>query len=65
MRVFDYMANAGDAKSLIVRPSASAHFNQPEEERQAAGVFEDGLRFSAGLEDIIADLKQALDSIPV
>jgi O-acetylhomoserine (thiol)-lyase len=61
------MVNVGDAKSLIVHPSTSTHFGQSEAEREAAGVFEDGLRLSVGIEDIddiIADLKQALDSIP-
>jgi O-acetylhomoserine (thiol)-lyase len=61
------MVNVGDAKSLIVHPSTSTHFGQSEAERKSAGVFEDGLRLSVGIEDIddiIADLKQALDSIP-
>jgi O-acetylhomoserine (thiol)-lyase len=68
VQIFDYMVNVGDAKSLIVHPSTSTHFSQLEEERQAAGVFEDGLRLSVGIEDVedlIADLQQVLNSIPV
>jgi O-acetylhomoserine (thiol)-lyase len=66
VRVFDYMVNVGDAKSLIVHPSSSTHFSQTEEERQSAGVFDDTLRLSVGIEDIddlIEDLRQALDGI--
>lgn len=66
VRIFDYMVNVGDAKSLIVHPSTSTHFNQSEEDRQAAGVFDDGLRLSIGIEDVedlIADLRQALESV--
>jgi O-acetylhomoserine (thiol)-lyase len=67
VRIFDYMVNVGDAKSLIVHPASSTHFSQTKEEREAAGVFDDTLRLSVGIEDIedlIADLRQALDSVP-
>jgi O-acetylhomoserine (thiol)-lyase len=64
VRVFDYMVNVGDAKSLIVHPASSTHFGQSREEREAAGVYDDTLRLSVGIEDIddlIADMKQALE----
>ncbi len=66
VRVFDYMVNVGDAKSLIVHSATSTHFGQTAEEREKAGVYEDTLRLSIGIEDaedLIADLKQALDAV--
>jgi O-acetylhomoserine (thiol)-lyase len=63
VRLFDFMVNVGDAKSLIVHPATSTHFGQPEEVQRAAGVFDDMLRISVGIEDIedlIADLDRAL-----
>ncbi|GLC78542.1 O-acetylhomoserine aminocarboxypropyltransferase/cysteine synthase family protein [Lacrimispora brassicae] len=66
VRIFDYMVNVGDAKSLIVHSATSTHFGQSKEEREKAGVYDDTLRLSVGIEDaedLIADLKQALDSL--
>jgi O-acetylhomoserine (thiol)-lyase len=64
VRIFDYMVNVGDAKSLIVHPASSTHFSQSPVMREAAGVYDDTLRLSVGIEDaadLIADLEQALD----
>nr|WP_288829352.1 O-acetylhomoserine aminocarboxypropyltransferase/cysteine synthase family protein [uncultured Clostridium sp.] len=66
VRIFDYMVNVGDAKSLIVHSATSTHFGQSKEQREKAGVYDDTLRLSVGIEDaedLIADLKQALDSL--
>ncbi|WP_238861612.1 O-acetylhomoserine aminocarboxypropyltransferase/cysteine synthase family protein [Clostridium sp. YIM B02569] len=66
VKVFDYMVNVGDAKSLIVHSATSTHFGQSKEEREKAGVYDDTLRLSIGIEeaeDLMADLKHALDSI--
>ena len=66
VEVFDYMVNVGDAKSLIVHPASSTHFGHSVEEQVKAGVYEDTLRLSIGIEDIddlIADLDQALEGI--
>ncbi len=63
VRIFDYMTNVGDAKSLIVHPESSTHFGHSAEENAKAGVFPDSLRLSVGIEDIddlIADIDQAL-----
>jgi O-acetylhomoserine (thiol)-lyase len=63
LRIFDYMVNVGDAKSLIVHPASSTHFSLSPAEREAAGIFEDTLRLSIGIEDgkdLLADLEQAL-----
>ncbi len=65
VRVFDYMVNVGDAKSLIVHSATSTHFGQDAKQREKAGVYEDTLRISVGIEDaedLIADLKQALEN---
>jgi O-acetylhomoserine (thiol)-lyase len=66
VRVFGYMVNVGDAKSLIVHPASSTHFGQTPAERAKAGVYENTLRLSVGIEDIedlIQDLEQALEYV--
>jgi O-acetylhomoserine (thiol)-lyase len=63
VRIFDYMVNVGDAKSLIVHPASSTHFSQSPVMREAAGVYDDTLRLSIGIEDaddLINDLRQAM-----
>ncbi len=63
VRIWDYMVNVGDAKSLIVHSASSTHFGHSKEENAKAGVFDDTLRLSVGIEDakdLIADLDQAL-----
>jgi O-acetylhomoserine (thiol)-lyase len=64
VRIFDYMVNVGDTKSLIVHPATSIHHGLAVEEQERAGVFEDTLRLSVGTEDagdLIRDLDQALE----
>ena len=64
VRIFDYMVNVGDTKSMIVHPATSIHHGLPREEQERAGVFEDTLRLSVGTEDagdLIRDLAQALE----
>jgi O-acetylhomoserine (thiol)-lyase len=66
VRIFDYMVNVGDAKSLIVHPASSTHFNLSEKDRIAVGIYDDVLRLSIGIEDVadlIGDLKQALEGL--
>ena len=63
VRIFDYMTNVGDAKSLIVHPESSTHFGHSSEENAKAGVYPNSIRLSVGIEDIedlIADIDQAL-----
>lgn len=65
VRIFDYMVNVGDAKSMIVHPATSTHYGLPEEAMHKAGVYDDTLRLSVGIEnagDLINDLKQALEA---
>ncbi|MEZ5949911.1 MAG: O-acetylhomoserine aminocarboxypropyltransferase/cysteine synthase [Planctomycetaceae bacterium] len=66
VKLFSHLANIGDSKSLIIHPSSTTHQQLSLEEQQAAGVTADFIRLSIGTEDIddiIGDLKQALDQI--
>ena len=58
------LVNIGDAKSLACHPTSTTHRQLSTEELAKAGVSEDLVRLSIGIEhidDIMADLKQALD----
>ncbi|MCA8993097.1 MAG: O-acetylhomoserine aminocarboxypropyltransferase/cysteine synthase [Planctomycetaceae bacterium] len=66
MKLFSHLANVGDSKSLIIHPSSTTHQQLTTEEQLSTGVSPDLVRLSIGTEDkedIIADLKQALDQI--
>ncbi len=61
--LFSHLANVGDAKSLVIHPASTTHQQMSAEELRAAGVGEEMIRLSVGLEDpddLIADLRQAL-----
>jgi len=63
VKLFSHLANVGDAKSLIIHPASTTHQQLSSEEQLAAGVTEDFIRLSIGIEDIediIADLDQAI-----
>jgi O-acetylhomoserine (thiol)-lyase len=63
VELFSHVANVGDARSLIIHPASTTHQQLSAEELKAAGVFEELIRLSIGLEaveDIIADLDQAI-----
>lgn len=56
----------GDAETLIQHPASMTHSPYTQEEREAAGITDNLIRLSVGLEnpkDIIADLDQALNHI--
>ncbi len=60
------LVNIGDAKSLACHPASTTHRQLNEKELIAAGVSADMVRISVGIEsidDIIADVKQALDTV--
>ena len=60
------LVNIGDAKSLACHPASTTHRQLNSEELAAAGVSQDLIRISVGIEnidDIIADVKQALDKV--
>jgi O-acetylhomoserine (thiol)-lyase len=62
LKLISHVANVGDAKTLIIQPSATTHQQLTSEEQRAAGVTPTLLRLSLGIEhieDIKADLKQA------
>jgi O-acetylhomoserine (thiol)-lyase len=64
LELFSHLANIGDAKSLAIHPASTTHQQLTREEQEAAGVTEDFIRLSIGLEDVedlIDDLDQALD----
>ena len=63
LRVFSHLANVGDAKSLVIHPASTTHQQMSAEDLARAGVGEDLVRLSIGLEDaqdLIDDLGQAL-----
>ena len=60
------LVNIGDAKSLACHPASTTHRQLNEQELKAAGVSEDLVRISVGIEhveDIIADIEQALAKV--
>ncbi len=60
------LVNIGDAKSLACHPASTTHRQLNEEELASAGVSSDLVRISVGIEsidDIIADVKQALEKV--
>lgn len=66
LRLISHLANLGDAKTLIIQPSATTHQQLTSEEQIAAGVLPNLLRVSVGIEhidDIKADLQQAFDKV--
>ena len=61
-KVFSLLANIGDTKSLIIHPASTTHQQLKQQEQEAAGVTQDLIRLSVGLEDIEdlkADIEQA------
>lgn len=58
-RIFSVTANLGDAKSTIVHPATTTHGRLSEEEKDRAGITENLIRVSVGLEDV-EDLQRDL-----
>ena len=66
LELISHLANVGDAKSLIIHPSATTHQQLSDDEQKSAGVFPGLLRLSVGIEyidDIKNDLQRAFDKI--
>jgi len=66
LKLVSHLANVGDAKTLIIQPSATTHQQLSDEEQLASGVLPNLLRISTGIEhidDIKADLKQAFQKV--
>ena len=63
LQLITRLVNIGDAKSLACHPASTTHRQLSADELEAAGVSEDLIRISVGIEhidDIIADVEQAL-----
>ncbi len=66
LKLVSHLANVGDAKTLIIQPSATTHQQLTDQEQLAAGVTPKQLRVSVGIEhidDIKADFEQAFQKI--
>lgn len=63
LKLFSHLANIGDAKSLAIHNASTTHSQLNDEELAAAGVSQETVRLSVGIEhidDILEDLDQAL-----
>jgi O-acetylhomoserine (thiol)-lyase len=63
LRMVSHLANVGDAKTLVIHPASTTHQQMDAEQLKAAGIGEELVRLSVGIEaaaDIIDDLGQAL-----
>jgi len=66
LKLVSHLANVGDAKTLIIQPSATTHQQLTEEEQLSSGVLPTLLRVSVGIEhidDIKADFEQAFEKV--
>jgi len=66
LKLVSHLANLGDAKTLIIQPSATTHQQLSDAEQVAAGITASQLRVSVGIEhidDIKADFEQAFAAI--
>lgn len=68
LKLFSLLANVADVKSLVIHPGTTTHSQMTEEELAASGIHPNTVRLSIGtehIEDIIADLQQALENEPI
>lgn len=68
VKLLSHLANIGDSKSLVIHPASTTHQQLTPEEQETTGVTQDFVRLSIGIEnveDIIADIDQALSSIDI
>ena len=66
LNLVSHLANVGDAKTLIIQPSATTHQQLTDEEQSDAGVLPNLLRVSVGIEhidDLKADFEQAFEQV--
>ncbi|GAB3194032.1 O-acetylhomoserine aminocarboxypropyltransferase/cysteine synthase family protein [Nesterenkonia suensis] len=64
LQLASHLANVGDARTLVLHPASTTHQQLTQDQLAAAGIPEDLIRISVGLEDvddIIWDLDQALE----
>lgn len=58
--------NIGDVRTLVIHPASTIYAHSSEEQKISAGVFEDTIRISVGIEDaedLIEDFKQSIESL--
>ena len=58
--------NIGDLRTLVIHPSSTIYLHSTKEEQEYAGVYEDTIRISVGIEDVedlVADFTQAIENI--
>ena len=63
VRLASHLANVGDAKTLVIAPASTTHSQLSAEEQATAGVTQETVRLSVGIEnidDILGDIDQAL-----
>jgi len=68
LELVSHVANVGDAKTLIIQPSATTHQQLSIDEQLAAGVTPNLLRVSVGIENILdikADFEQAFEKVAI
>ena len=66
LKLFYHVANIGDVRSLAIHPSSTTHSQLSKKDQERAGVYENYIRLSIGIEhidDIIHDLDNALKSM--
>ena len=66
LKMASIAVSLGDPETLIQHPASMTHANMPEEDRLAAGITDELIRLSVGLEnveDILADLEQAFAAL--
>ena len=66
LRLAAIETHVADARSCCLHPASATHRQMNDQELEAAGISADLVRFSCGIEsadDLIADIKQALDNI--
>ncbi|MCR4586502.1 MAG: aminotransferase class V-fold PLP-dependent enzyme [Lachnospiraceae bacterium] len=58
-------SNIGDLRTLVIHPASTLYIHSNESEREAAGVYEDTIRVSVGIEDakdLISDFTEAIQA---
>ena len=60
LNIFSHLANVGDAKSLVIHPASTTHHRMDKAALKKAGITENTVRLSVGIEDI-EDLKEDIE----
>ena len=66
LKLISIVTHVADARTCVLHPASHTHRQLSDEQLKEAGIAPDLIRLSVGLEDIddiIADIKQALDKI--